>query len=568
MGDDPPAPCALGPRRRWWRHALVRLQHIAVNPVKVHLSAKHRTVDVMSTYALRVELATGRLTGLMLEAKDRGVRRSPMPSPNISLVASPASSEVVNRIIRRDAETWAAESGSEALDPGTLSTLARRLCRTVWKRWQTDGTLDRVRQRVADAFQLDPLIARLAQQIAAPRGGPHGAHEGDYNRALADRPALTILERDAPHLMPLMVEVFAQGQCSGEPLRALRHTLLDRLGAPRHWRRFLRLPASTLTWARSASTRPFYGGLLDLATLIARVDSPITPPLDWLQAHLNSGGDVHLMIGMDHQTRLKAVRAHLAAWEHAGVQAKDQLLIELQVVHDWIDSQNPKAPQGLRAWSWWIRHALVWDQARRLAASAEQSPGNAEEAQVLLIDDIEFRPILSAVDAYEEARAMANCLDRWRNRIVAGKAAAWSVRDRHTGRRIATAGVHDITDSCVQFKGFANRPLSPALAQRLSRDAMALRRLRIDEAVDDHTRPDGPSKTGSTSDTASHAETEPRQASAAGKTHEELTSGERKAIDSPMAKSLVPPRGGLTVKPSPFNQRVSDGRIGGSPARD
>jgi len=568
MRSGPPVPTALGPRRRWWRHAVERLRHFAAEPVEVHLSAEHRIVDVMSIYALRIEIATGRLTGLMLEPKRGGVRRWPMRSPNISLAASPASSEVVDRIIRRDAETWAAESGSEALDSGTLSMLAHRLCRTIWKEWQKDGTLHRVRQRVAVAFQLEPVVVRLAHQIAAPRGGPYGANEGDYNRALTDRRALTILECDAPQLMPLLVEVFAQGQCRGEPLRALRHALLDRLGAPRHWRRFLSVPAPTLAWARSAPTTPLSGGLLDLATLIARVDSPIAPPLDWLQAHLNSCGDVHLMVGMDHQTRLKAVRAHLAAWEPADTQAKDQLLIELQIVHDWIDSQNPKAPQGLRAWSWWIRHALVWDQAQRLTTRAEQRPGHAAEARVLVMDDIEFRPILSAKDVYEEARAMANCLDRWRNRIVVGEAAAWSVRDRHTGRRIATAGVYDITDGSVQFKGFANRPLPPELALRLSQDAMALRRRRVDEAIDGRARNDGPRETGTTPEVADHAESGPRRASGSGMTYEEPTPDEKTAIDRLMAKGLIPMHGGLTVKPSPFNQRVSDCRIGGSLAWD
>ena len=454
---------------------MVQLRRAAASPVEVHLTTEHRVVDVMSIYGLRIEIATGRLTGLLLNVIEGRVRRWPMPTPNISLVASPATNEVINILIRWNAKTWAQEAGAAALDWDMLNTLAGRLVDSVWARWQKDGTLDRLRQRVAKAFQLDPVIVRLARQVAEFRGSAHDAHEADYNRALADKGALTILEREAPHLMPLLVELMAPGECTGEPMRALRRTMLDKLGGPRHWRRFLTLPAETLRWARTAPARPLAGALLDLATLVARVDSPITPPLDWLQAHLNSGGDLHLMVGMDHQTRLKAVRAHLGAWVRADTLAKDQLLIELQIVHDWIDRQNPKAPQGLRNWSWWIRHALAWDQQHRFATHAEPGPTSVAEGQVWVMDDIEFRPIRGAVDVYEEARAMANCLDRWRSRLDAGQAIAWSVRDRHTGRRIATVGVHDIADHCVQVKGFANRPLPPEVAQRLSREATALR---------------------------------------------------------------------------------------------
>lgn len=396
-------------------------------------------------------------------------------------MASPATNEVFRLFIRQHSQTWAEEAGATELDEDSLPTLNWRLTRIAWARWQSDGTLNRLRQRVADAFQLEPAILRLAQKVTEFRGGEYRAHEGDYNRALTDRKALTILERDAPHLIPLLVEMMAPGQCTEEPMRALRRQMLDRLGGPRHWRRFLSMPAETLVWARTAPTKPFAGELLDLATLVARVDSPITPPLDWLQAHLNSCGDGNLMVGMDHQTRLKAVRAHLGAWAQADRQAKEQLLIELQIVHDWIDSQNPKAPQGLRNWSWWVRHALSWDQKHRLAVHADSSSAGAPEMQVWVVDDIEFHPIRGAVEVYEEARAMANCLDRWRTRIVAGKALAWSVRDRRTGQRIATAGVQDIADRSMQVRGFANSPLQPEVSSRIVREAMALRRRWVSE---------------------------------------------------------------------------------------
>ncbi len=529
-----PALSPLGPRRRWWRHALLQLQQAAANPVKVHLSAEYRVVEVMKVYGLRIESATGRLTGLEFELQDGQTRSHDMRYPNVSLTSSPASSEVLRRFTQRNAMAWASAADAAALEPETIRILVWRLTRIVWAVWQKDGTLGCLRQCVADAFQLDSLVVRIARQIAAVPGRPDLTTEGVYNRVLADRRAFSILDREAPQLIPLFAELMAAGQCTDEPKRALRRALLDRLGAPRHWRRYLVIPAETLGWARTAPEQPFAGCLTDLATLIARIDSPITPPLDWLQAHLHSCGGAHLMVGMDHQTRLRAVRAHVAAWVQADMQAKDQLLIELQIVHDWIDSQNPKAPQGLRNWSWWIRHALVWDQARRRAASAERGSGANAEAQAWVMDDIEFRPILSAVDAYEEARAMANCLDRWRDLIVAGQAIAWSVRDRSTGRRIATAGARDIADRCVQVKGFANQPLPPELDLRLSSEAMALQRRRLNKPMGDVTLPDESSKTGTAPDFDGCEDAEPQLC------------------------------GGLILRPSLFDQRVTDYEGGGS----
>lgn len=82
-GADAALTRSLGPRRRWWRHAFAEVQRAAERPVEVHLTAEHRIVDVMSVYGLRIDLATGRLTGLMMETKQGRIRRWPMRSPNV-----------------------------------------------------------------------------------------------------------------------------------------------------------------------------------------------------------------------------------------------------------------------------------------------------------------------------------------------------------------------------------------------------------------------------------------------------------------------------------------------------
>ena len=390
---------------------------------------------------------------------------------------SPATAAFLKHIVFRDARKWARESGAAELDQDTLDALCERLCRAQWARWSHDGTLQRLRERVAHAFKLDANAVRLARQIAHRRHGPDHANEADYNRAVADRAQLLLLEREAPQLVPLFAELFAAGECTDEPKQAMRTALVDRLGAPRHWRHFVALPAQTLAWARRAPLREYTGALLDLAEFLARLDSPTAPPLDWLQAHLDVCGGVSLLVGTSNDTRVAALRAHLHAWISGAGAGKDQLLIELQIVHDWIDHCDPDTPTVTSRWSWWTRRALGWDRTRRQAA-LDVPAQHPEPSTQLALGDIELRPLLTPLELYEEARAMAHCLDRWRDRLVKGSAAAWSVRDSRTGRRLATAGISISTDWSVQVRGFANRSVPPDLEIRV-RSALGWEPLRL-----------------------------------------------------------------------------------------
>lgn len=469
---------AISQRRRWWQHARRCLAWAAAHPLRVSEGPDFRTVEVMGAYGIRVEHRTGHLTGLVLVRKAGRLQRQILETPNISLVGSPATVGLLEHIVRRDGRNWAREAGATELDHDSLQVLGQRLCLALWARWSIDGTLQQVRVRVADAFQLDAELVRLARQAARRRGGASAADEYDYNRAIIDRAPLLVLEREAPQLMPLFIELFAAGACSDEPKRAIRTAFLEQVGAPRHWRQFLALPPETLAWARGAPRQPQAGALLDLAFLVARLESPVAPPLDWLRAQLDACGGDTLLVGVMNSTREAALRAHLRAWMDRPAEGKDQLLLEMQIVDDWIDSQGPRAPTLACPWSWWTRRALAWDDRRRQAALDMLVPDREPSTQVEVAEGIELRPLLTPLDLHEEARAMAHCLDRWRDRLAKGSAAAWSVRDRQSGRRIATAGISSSTEWAVQVRGFANRVVSADLEARV-RNALDNERCRL-----------------------------------------------------------------------------------------
>ena len=477
---------AISQRRRWWQHARRRLAWAAAHPLRVREESDFRSIEVMGAYGIRIECATGLLTGVLLTRHAGRLQRHRLADPNISLVGSPATVGLLEHIVRRDAQRWANQAGATSLDPDALRKLGQRLCRGLWARWSRDGTLQRLRQQVAEAFGLDPETVRLAQLVARRRGGAAHADEGDYNRAIVDRAHLVVLEREAPHLIPLFAELFTTGACVGEPKRALRTAYLDQIGAPRHWRQLVALPPQTLAWARHAPRQPQVGAMVDLALMLTILNTPATPPLDWLQAQLDSAGGGNLLLGMSHCTRVAALRAHLFAWLNSDAAGKDQLLVEMQIVEDWIDSQAPNVGEAAKAlchWSWWTRRALAWDRTRRQSAIDVPAVQPAPLPLFKTLAAVELRPLLTALDLHDEARTMAHCVDRWRDGVAQGAAAAWSVRDRHTGHRLATAGIARSTQWQVQVRGFANRAV-PAALETLLASALDGERQRLQDLAD------------------------------------------------------------------------------------
>lgn len=441
------------------------LQRLLADPVRVKHGPGYRVVDVMGAYGIRIENSTGLLTAHLLQRKRGRLRRRALQTSR--LADSLFTQSRLDHIVSRDARRWAGQCGATELDEDALVVLGERLCRALWARWAADGSLRRLRDQVVRSLALDATAMRLAREIACRPTDADSLSTRDYNRALVDARHLLLLEREAPNLLPLFPELIAQGKCVGEPKQAIRRAFIERFGGPRHWRRFVKLPAETLGWAAATAPGLYDQPLLELAALIAHLDSPALLPQSWLQARLDACGGESLCGVVGEGASLWAARAHLLAWVSAGVDARERMLVELHIVQGWIEERKPDPPPAARAWSWWVRQAEPWDRARRATAQAA-SPLEARNTPAPTVsEEVELRPLVTALDLYQEARAMAHCLDRWRDDVADGVALAWSVRSRADGQRIATAGISSRTVWILDVRGYANRTVPPELARRV-----------------------------------------------------------------------------------------------------
>jgi hypothetical protein len=468
--DRPP-----GPRRRWWRCAREGLEALVREPVVVTAHPRYRHVEVLGLYGLRVDTSLGRVESYEVPAGDGlAVCRYELEHP-LRLHGSPHGSEWLQALIVRHTPAWAARAGATALDALVLGRLGERLCRALIAHWAACGTLTRLRAQVVRAFDLDPQVLRLAGQLTArppAPGGEPGADESDYNDAQLHRDALLQLEREAPSLMPLYVAMVQPYVMDAEPVRALRAAFVERHGAPRHWRRFLRLPHATLAWARGAWPRGAHHPWVDLADFVARLDVPALPPLDWLKAVAalrpgrSPGYDMHSPAWR------AALVEHLRAWGQADDSARRQLRADLAAVAAWFDDAHPEdAPKG-RRWRGWMRQVTAWARGQRAAeAAATPFPGTEVLAPVAEPDGtLAAEPLRNPWQYRREAEAMEHCLARaWTADAAAGRAVAWSVFDTVTGERVATVGAWLNPDAPMEVQGRPGKVVSLEELERIVR---------------------------------------------------------------------------------------------------
>jgi hypothetical protein len=450
-----PALRPLGARRRWWRCAHEGLEAMLRQPVVVTARPRYRYVEVLGLYGLQVDTSLGCVESFEIPAGDGLARcRYELEQP-LRLHGSPHGSEWLHVLIVRHTPAWAVCAGATALDAALLERLCERLTRPLIARWTARGTLARLREQIAQAFDLDPELLRLAQQITARSPDPgamSGADEGDYNAALRHREALQVLEREAPSLMPLYAAMVPLYALDAEPVRALRTAFVERHGSPRHWRRFLRLPQGTLAWARDAWPPLRQHPWVDLADFVARLDVHTVPPLAWLQAV----AALQPALPIGHELRGPAWSAvlveHLRAWEVADEPARHRLDTELACIAAWVDEACPGTPpKGLR-WRGWVRRVTAWTRAQRAATlfpGTEVLRGVAERDGTLAAE-----PLCNPWQYRREAEAMEHCLaSTWTAHAEAGRAVAWAVFDTVTGERVATVGAWLDPDEPMEVQG-------------------------------------------------------------------------------------------------------------------
>lgn len=461
-----------GPRRRWCAVARRALERMLARPVRVTQQRRARCVDVLDLYGLRFDRATGAVQGYRITRDGPRITRTPFLRPDIRVQGSPGGTLWLRELITRHSAQWARSAGAEALGRVVLRRLGDRLCAALIERWSADGTLCRLRAQVEHAFALDPELVRLARQITLRRAGPDGADEGDYDRARIDREPLLVMERDAPRLMPLYALTMQPGERhAAEPMQALRAAFVGEYGAPRHWRRFVRLPESTLAWACRAY-RPYLAHpWQDLAHFLSWLDVDAEPPEPWMQVLVDlwGGGPIRFVIGSD--AWLAALRAHLREWSLREPSDRPGLAAELNLVRAWIEDADPPAPGGVRRWAWWTRHGLDWAAAQRAGAAAAPALPHAEALRPAVDEGgtLALQPLRSPLDYVVEGQAMANCLRRWVDEACAGLAVAWTVVDAATRQRLASAGCRSADGWRLAIRGRLNQALPPELQERIAR---------------------------------------------------------------------------------------------------
>jgi hypothetical protein len=161
--------------------------------------------------------------------------------------------------------------------------------------------------------------------------------------------------------------------------------------------------------------------------------------------------------------------AHLRAWMAAEDEtARDLLFLELEDLWEGLVNlpAQPAPPAGARGWPAWVRWAdrmqaaqfrteadaaRAWDAARGLPRQPATHPLRAAR--------VELHRLLTSEALFAEGRAMENCIHDWRDHLVDGTAAIYSLRLARTGEHIGTAAVG--MDEAAEACGRANGRLVP-----------------------------------------------------------------------------------------------------------
>ncbi len=454
------------PRVRWWRIACDHLWRMVMNPVNEWSMHEFRGVDILDSYGIRIDRASGAINDYALKRRGRWLYRDHAVYQGGLLVGGNYGTGWIGGLINIHAAQWAQLAG---MAPEHIPRQWSRLLRALAQRWEADGTIDRLRRIKERALALDDELLRLARATTCTEAGPDAVFMDSYQRCLADRANLLTVEREAPQLLRLYAMLLPGGAGATEPKQALKRAFLDGGRRPvRLWRTMCRIDTDTID-ALTAHGQCFYmNPLADWIDLLQALDLHIQPPAGWMFGMRQSFGSRALSRDFAVPWARPVLVAHLVAWMAADEPARDPLFLELEdVCTDLMNLDvQPMPPSALLGWRACVRWAArmqvaqfeseaeaarAWDAARGLPRQRPAPPLRATR--------IELRRLLTSQALIEEGRAMQNCIHDWRDQLVDDTAAVYSIHLARTSEHIGTATVG--LDGGIEERGPVNGRLGP-----------------------------------------------------------------------------------------------------------
>lgn len=449
-----------------------------MSPVAEWSSPEFRGVDILDGWGVRVHPASGVISCYGLTRRGRWLYRRHDVWQGALLVGGDPGVGWIGQLIGAHAAQWAQLAG---MAPKHIPRQHNRLLAALARRWKADGTIARMWRIVERALALDEELLRLVRATTQTEAGPDAVFLSDYQRCLADRANLLTVEREAPQLLRLYALLLPGGAGAADPKQALKRAFLDGgRRPPRLWRTICRFDPATVDALSAHGQCLYQHPLADWIELLHALDLPCQPPAGWMIGLRQSFGNQALSRAFAAPWARCLLRAHLKAWMAADETAREILQLELEdICEDLADLASiPDPPPGLRSWRACLRWAArmhaaqfeneadaarAWDAARGLPRQSPAAPLRASR--------IELERLLTSRELLEEGHAMDNCIHDWRDHLVDGTAAIYSVRLLRTGEHIGTATME--IDAGVQARGRANARLSPEHRREI---ALLLRR--------------------------------------------------------------------------------------------
>lgn len=328
-----------------------------------------------------------------------------------------------------------------------------------------------MRRSVAAALPLDPLALDVARLLCLTERRSR-ATVAMYNRARWHLDAHRKLVHDAPRLQLAWAllchgaDERVAGEAAGdEPLQRLRRRLKAHGLSGRLWR--LLLGSGTALWRpmvwfyRQGDSQAAW----DYLSLLDRLGWCGQPEAAFMQALLAQYGSGYQRArSYDHRyakhtTVLRAIAQRYEAQDAGG---RHEVCAELQRILTWLGRDRvvtARAALHPPPWRSLVRRAREYETRQLRLTDAVQGPW----PQPAIEGDLgpyDLRPLGTAAELHEEGEAMRHCALAFAQDCARGSAAVASVRDRNSGRRVASVLWRRTAHGWLleEVVGFANRP--------------------------------------------------------------------------------------------------------------
>jgi|GEM_PF-1380582 len=351
-----------------------------------------------------------------------------------------------------------------------------------WVEFKAIALIDvrRLRSKIRGALDLDRRVLRALNRRRRLQPGIQWSMS-DYNRELVGIDASTLVEREAPSLLPLLwgLRDHPQFDAAIEPKKALR-LLARSLGVtPQQWRLIATSGRRGLTTYRALS-RDFWAGderqnALDYLALVRLLRPKRMPSIGlWSQMLAIAGSRRN----PPSEPYAEALAMHRDALQHlvrlaetrAEEGKRDFPEEELHAVMAWVSDRRIakfNRIQRTSGWDFLVRRALQY----RARVRNPDFAGCSWDGLLPSYDmgHLRVEPLDSDEKLWDEAIVMRHCADTFVERCLRGETAIFSIR-RHCGKRIATVAFSRLGEAWVlcDTSGKANSEPSKE-AQRAAR---------------------------------------------------------------------------------------------------